>query len=123
MKSKTIGPEIVTYAAYVCVLLAFVCLGLLVAALALGTGGAAALGATLVTCLILAGAGFRAGARKLDNARAPGNPGSPSIWDKPLAPEQIAQYRRSYGAAHEETRSATSHESQIRPAATDQRAA
>lgn len=99
---KRAGPTVISYAAYVFVLLAFVALGLTVAALASGSALAAILGASIVVLLAAAVAGFRLAARKLDEAREPGNPGGTSIWAKPLVRTQIDTYRLMYRKQEQE---------------------
>jgi hypothetical protein len=88
---------------YLCVLLAFVSLGTLVAALAFGSGqiaiGAAA---GLVGSMVVAVLCLRKGAKGLSDARKQkGSLEHASIWDRPIAQDQVDKYRLTYRAAAE----------------------
>lgn len=94
---KRAGPGSITYLAYVLLLLAFVLLGVFVAALAHESGFAAVAGAGLVASLAASVTGFRVGASKLARAsEAAGSPHKLSIWADPLRAEQIDRYRLNY---------------------------
>jgi hypothetical protein len=91
-----------TNVAYVCFLLVFVSLGMLVYALAAGSAAAGIIGAVLVALTVLMIAGFRVGVR----TRAASNdsgidiPGE-NIWARPLRREQIDRYLQNYRAVRE----------------------
>jgi hypothetical protein len=91
-----------TNVAYVCLLLVFVSLGMLVYALAAGSAAAGIIGAVLVALTVLMIAGFRVGVR----TRAASNdsgidiPGE-NIWARPLRREQIDRYLQNYRAVRE----------------------
>jgi hypothetical protein len=91
-----------TNVAYVCFLLVFVSLGMLVYALAAGSAAAGSIGAVLVALTVLMIAGFRVGVR----TRAASNdsgidiPGE-NIWARPLRREQIDKYLQNYRTVRE----------------------
>ena len=94
---KRAGSASITYLAYVLLLLAFVLLGVFVAALAHRSGFAGVAGAGLVASLAGSVTGFRVGASKLARAsEAAGSPYKLSIWANPLRAAQIDRYRLNY---------------------------
>jgi hypothetical protein len=94
----------ITYAAYVLLLVAFVSLGALVAALAyessLAGAAAVALAATLIASLV----GFRtAAAKRAQDAAAAGSQYKLSIWTNTLHPHEVDRYRTTYRGSRGET--------------------
>ena len=86
--------------AYVLLLVGFVSLGLFVSALALGSDLAPLAGIALIACLGGAVAGFRAGARRLVQARQPDAPANNvSIFSTPLRRDETDRYLRNYRGA------------------------
>jgi hypothetical protein len=103
---KRLSHSTVIYTGYVMLLLAFVSLGLFVAALAYGSGLVAVAGAAMVAFLIAAVIGFAVGARKLADAAA-GSTYKLSIWSRPLVPAQVDHYHVSYRGRETRRRSPT----------------
>lgn len=97
MRVKTLKHVSLSYVAYVCLLLAFVALGMFVYALAARSALAGVTGAAFVASLGAAVAGFRAGARKLAVSNESGNPiDGVNIWASPLRREEIDRYLSKY---------------------------
>jgi hypothetical protein len=95
--SKTFGRISNPYLAYLFLLMGFALLGVFVAALATGSDRAAVAGGALVVCAAASVAGFRAGARRLAESRAPGAPvNNVSIFSTPLRSDEIERYLQSY---------------------------
>jgi hypothetical protein len=95
---KRAGAASIAYLAYALLLLAFVLLGVFVAALAHESRFAAVAGVGLVTSLAASVMGFRVGASRLARAsEAAGSAHKLSIWADPLRAEQIDQYCLNYG--------------------------
>jgi hypothetical protein len=94
---KRVGPATTSYIAYLLLLVAFVLLGIFLAALARGSATALIAAGGLLLFLALSVAGFRAGAQKLAHARAAaGATHKASFWADPLRAEQAEQYQRRY---------------------------
>ena len=90
------------YLAYVLLLLAFVSLGALVAALAVGSNLAAVASVVLAACLAGSIAGFRAGARDLARSGMTDDPDSAvSMFSKPLNTTEIDRYIEKYRSGHD----------------------
>src|SRR5690348_13688541 len=96
--SKNTGSAGITYIAYVLLLVAFVSLGALVAALALGSGFAGAAAVALAASLIASVIGFREAATRRARAAAD-SPYKLSIWTNTLHPHELDRYRLTYRAA------------------------
>ena len=89
----------VSNVAYLLLLIAFVSLGLFVAAMALGSELALVAGIALIASFGGAVAGFRASARRLNEARRPGAPAhNVSMFSTPIAQDQVDRYREMYRA-------------------------
>jgi hypothetical protein len=87
----------VTYLAYVLLLMAFVSLGIFVAALATESDVVGAAGAGLIACLGGAVAGFRKGSRTLAESTGSGDTANNlSIFSVPLRRDQIDRYLKEY---------------------------
>ena len=85
---------------YALLLLAFVTLGLFVAALATGSALTVLAGTGLIACLFGSVTGFRAAARRLADSVGLVEPLSPvSIFSIPLRQHQIDRYRQNYTLA------------------------
>jgi hypothetical protein len=94
---KTVGRFSAPALAYVLLLVAFVSLGVFVAALATESGLTALLGVLLIACLTGSVAGFRAAARKLAKSGAGAEPSSAvSIFSTPLQRHHIDRYLKYY---------------------------
>lgn len=90
-------PSSITFVAYVMLLLAFISLHVFVAALATGSGLAAAAGTALVVSLAAAVFGFRLGASSLARAsEAAGSTHKLSFWADQLEQDRIDRYRATY---------------------------
>lgn len=101
---KNTGSGLITYIAYVLLLVSFLSLGIFVAALALGSSTAGALAIVMASCLTASVIGFRAAAAR--RARAAEEAGSRyklSIWTNALHPHEVEQYRLTYRGMGEET--------------------
>ena len=95
--SKSTTTAGITYVAYVLLLVAFVGLGVFVAALALDSGVAGAAAVALVASLTASIVGFRtAAARRKRAAQAAGSTYKLSIWTETLHPHELDVYRANY---------------------------
>ncbi|BBX27171.1 hypothetical protein [Mycolicibacterium alvei] len=94
---KTFRRIPITTVAYVLLLIAFVSLGLFVGAMALGSDLAFVAGAALIASFAGAVAGFRAGGRKLNEARLPGAAAhNVSMFSTLIDQDQVDRYREMY---------------------------
>ena len=94
--SNRAGPGSITYLAYVLMLLAFVLLGVFVAALAHESGFAAVAAAGLVASLAASVTVSASGAQLARASEAAGSPHKSSIRADPLPAERIDRYRLNY---------------------------
>lgn len=89
----------VPYIAYILLLLSFISLGALVAALAFGSGNLALIaGLALVGSFVGSVLGFRAGGRKLMQALGPDAHHNASIFDTPIRQDAVDKYLQHYRA-------------------------
>jgi hypothetical protein len=97
---KSLRPATTSYIAYLLLLVAFVLLGVFVAALARGSAMAPLAGIALLTVLGVSIAGFRAGASKLARASAAAEvTHKVSFWAEPLRTDQVDRYQLRYRPA------------------------
>jgi len=105
--SKNTESATITYVAYVLLLVAFVLLGVFVAALALGSGIAGAAAVALAASLTTSVLGFRmAASKRARAAEAAGSQYKLSIWTNALHPHELDRYRMNYRSHREEARAA-----------------
>lgn len=94
---KLLGRPSMTNVAYVCLLLTFAVLGLLVYTLAVGGGLAGVLGAVLVALMTATVVGFRVGMRQRAASNKSGiEIDGANVWAEPLRRDQIDQYLLHY---------------------------
>lgn len=97
---KTFRRIPISTVAYGLLLIAFVSLGLFVAAMALGSDLAFVAGAALIASFAGAVAGFRAGGRKLEEDRLPGaSTHNVSMFTTLIDQDQVDRYREMYRTA------------------------
>ena len=97
--SKSTRSATITYVAYVLLLIAFVFLGVFVAALALDSSVAGAAAVALAASLTASVLGFRAAAsRRARAAQEAGSRYKLSIWTNTLHPHELDRYRLHYRA-------------------------
>ena len=115
---KRVGPATTSYIAYVLLVVAFVLLGVFVAALARGSALAPLTGVALLIVLGVSIAGFRAGASKLARASAAAQVTHKlSFWAEPLRPDQVDRYHLRFRGAPDESAQPTSPRHQLQDAA------